>query len=384
MFYGDGDWIESKDQSPEGVRLIQTGNVGEGEFKDRAEKARFVSQDTFTRLRCTEIFSGDCLISRLPDPVGRACLIPETGERMITAVDCTVVRFAPNAIVPEYFVYCTQTAEYLAAVEREATGTTRKRISRARLGHIPIPLAPLPEQRRIVAILDEAFEGIAAAKANAEKNLQNARELFEFHSERVFSGYDDGWVKTKLGTAFTTLTGSTPSKSNASYFGTFMPLVKPPELLDDVVEDAADGLSKSGAGVSRVLPIGSVMVSCIGNLGKIGINSRPVACNQQINAILPDMQKALPEFMFFQALARPFKKQLAAAASGTTVPIVNKSKFNETEIVLPSIQQQHEIVDSLRRLRLKTIRLSAIHERKIAALDELKKSLLHQAFTGAL
>jgi type I restriction enzyme S subunit len=88
--FADGDWVESKDQSADGVRLVQTGNVGEGVFKDRAEKARYISDATFKRLRCTEFFEGDCLISRLPDPVGRSCILPETGERMITAVDCTM------------------------------------------------------------------------------------------------------------------------------------------------------------------------------------------------------------------------------------------------------------------------------------------------------
>jgi type I restriction enzyme S subunit len=197
--FGDGDWIESKDQSQEGVRLVQTGNVGEGEFKDRAEKARFISQDTFTRLRCTEIFAGDCLISRLPDPVGRACLLPERGERMITAVDCTIVRFHQSKLLPEFFAYYSQSGDYLAAVEREATGTTRKRISRARLGQIPVPLAPIPEQRRIVAILDEAFEGIATAKGNAEKNLQNAGGVFESELNAIFAKKGEGWLETTLG-----------------------------------------------------------------------------------------------------------------------------------------------------------------------------------------
>ena len=98
--FGDGDWIESKDQSADGIRLIQTGNVGEGVFKDRGEKARYISEETFKRLRCTEIFEGDCLISRLPDPAGRSCILPDTGERMITAVDCTIVRFNVNQTLP--------------------------------------------------------------------------------------------------------------------------------------------------------------------------------------------------------------------------------------------------------------------------------------------
>jgi type I restriction enzyme S subunit len=242
----------------------------------------------------------------------------------------------------------------------------------------------LSEQCRIVTILDEAFETIATANVNAEKNLQSARELFQVHLEMAFLGHEEGWVSTKLGRAFRTLTGSTPSKANATYFGDFMPLVKPPELLDDVVEDAVDGLSHAGASISRVLPVGSVMVSCIGNLGKIGINSVSVACNQQINAILPDENTAVPEFMFFQALGRPFKKQLARAASGTTVPIVNKSKFNEIEIVLPPRARQQEMVESLRALRAESNLLAAIFDQKLTALDELKKSLLHQAFSGAL
>ena len=85
--FADGDWIEKKDQSSNGIRLIQTGNVGIGVFKDRGEKARYISEKTFERLRCTEIIEGDCLISRLPDPVGRACILPNAGEKMITAVE---------------------------------------------------------------------------------------------------------------------------------------------------------------------------------------------------------------------------------------------------------------------------------------------------------
>ena len=185
--FADGDWVESKDQSSEGIRLIQTGNVGEGIFKDRAEKARYISEATFKRLRCTEIFEGDCLISRLPDPAGRSCILPDTGERMITAVDCTIIRFNPKHVMPEFFNYYTQSRDYLKDVDSETTGTTRKRISRSKLGEVQIPVPPLPEQQRIVGILDEAFEGIATAKANAEKNLQNARALFESHLQSVFA-----------------------------------------------------------------------------------------------------------------------------------------------------------------------------------------------------
>ncbi len=382
--FADGDWVESKDQSPKGIRLIQTGNVGEGLFKDRGEKARYISEATFKRLRCTEIFEGDCLISRLPDPAGRSCLLPDTGERMITAVDCTIVRFNPKQVIPAFFNYYSQSHDYLSSVDAETTGTTRKRISRSKLGQTIIPVPPLPKQQRIVGILDEAFDGIATAKANAEKNLQNARALFESHLQSVFTQRGEEWVKKPLGDSFTTATGNTPPKNNADFYGDFMPLVKPPELCDSAFDSAADGLSEAGAAVARTLPSKSILVSCIGNLGKIGLNTVPVAFNQQINAILPDENQAIPEFMFFQVLSSAFKEQLEALASGTTVPIVNKSKFNSVKVVLPSLPRQKVIVAQLGSFREETQRLESLYQRKLAGLDSLKKSLLHQAFTGQL
>jgi len=197
--FTDGNWIETKDQAPEGIRLVQTGNVGNGEFKDRRDKARFISDETFNRLKCQEVLPGDCLISRLPDPVGRACIIPDTGDKMISAVDCSILRFKATDLLPEFFCYYSQSAEYLAAVEHKCTGATRKRISRKNLGQVQIPLPPLPEQKRIVAILDEAFAGIDAAIANTEKNLANARELFESTLNAVFTRKGEGWVEKTVG-----------------------------------------------------------------------------------------------------------------------------------------------------------------------------------------
>lgn len=154
----------------------------------------------------------------------------------------------------------------------------------------------------------------------------------------------EGWLKTTLGAGFCTVTGGTPPKCNSDFYGDFMPLVKPPELRDAGLDDAEDGLSESGAAVARIAPPNSILVSCIGNLGKIGLNTVPVAFNQQINAILPDEAKAIPSFIFYQVLSCSFKEQLESLASGTTVPIVNKSKFNSITIVLPPLSEQKRIV----------------------------------------
>jgi type I restriction enzyme S subunit len=154
LHFGDGDWIESKDQSEEGIRLIQTGNVGNGEYKDKDDKARYVSEETFIRLGCTEVFPGDILISRLPDPIGRACIVPEM-PKSITAVDCTIVRLKSD-ILSTFFVNFTKTPMYTMQIDSFTTGSTRKRISRANLGSVMVPVPDLTRQERFVSIAEQS------------------------------------------------------------------------------------------------------------------------------------------------------------------------------------------------------------------------------------
>ena len=153
--FADGDWIESKDQSDEGIRLIQTGNIGNAQYLDKGERARFITEDTFRRLNCTEVKANDILISRLPDPVGRACVIPEGLGKCITAVDCTIVRLE-STVMPEYFVAYTLSPFYMMQVAARETGSTRKRISRKNLGILTIPVPTMEEQESFAALVRQS------------------------------------------------------------------------------------------------------------------------------------------------------------------------------------------------------------------------------------
>lgn len=150
----DGDWIESKDQSNSGIRLIQTGNIGVGVYLDKTERSKFISEETFYSLNCTEIFEGDILISRLPDPIGRACILPKLSSRAITAVDVAIVR-PKSEILPRFVLHYTKSENYADCIATFTKGSTRKRVSRKNLGSIKFPVPPLEVQRHIVVELDK-------------------------------------------------------------------------------------------------------------------------------------------------------------------------------------------------------------------------------------
>ena len=147
--FTDGDWIEAKDQSNSGVRLIQTGNIGITEYLDKENNKKWISEETLKRLRCEEVYPGDILISRLPDPAGRACILPNLGIRMITAVDCTIIRTSKE-YDSKYLVQYLSTPTYFKIVNSFLGGGTRQRISRKNLSKIDIPVPHIfAEQQKI-------------------------------------------------------------------------------------------------------------------------------------------------------------------------------------------------------------------------------------------
>jgi len=379
--FADGDWVESKDQSPLGIRLIQTGNVGQGIFKDRGEKARYISEETFKRLRCTEIFECDCLISRLPDPVGRSCLLPDTGERMITAVDCTIVRFKRDQLLPEFFNFYSQSCDYLQDIESETTGTTRKRISRSKLGEVKIPVPSLSEQQRIVAILDEAFQCIATAKANAEKNLQNARALFESHLQAMFSQRGEGGEEKLLGEVCDLFQGLAINAKSKHLLVTrsSLPLLRIKDLRNNTVEQyvAEEGYPPN----SRVTE-SEIIYTRTGQIGLVFRGRSGVLHN---NCFKVRPKTIVNNGYLFWWLQNPvFRNQITFLASKAAQPDISHLLFKAEPILVPPLDRQIEIVETIEELFVETQRLESIYLQKLTALDELKKSLLGQAFRGEL
>lgn len=207
--FTDGDWIESKDQSEKGIRLVQTGNIGEGIYLEKESRAKYISEDIFKRLKCTEIFPGDILVSRLPEPVGRACIIPEKTERMITAVDCTICRTDEILISKDYLCYFMRSNAYYTRLLGNVTGTTRKRISRKNLGNVELKVPTKEEQKMVVERLDCLVKVIDSRT----KELQLLDELIKARFVEMFNLNDCFYGTFGENTDFVDYRGKTPKLS---------------------------------------------------------------------------------------------------------------------------------------------------------------------------
>ena len=205
--FTDGDWIESKDQSESGIRLVQTGNIGEGRYLEKEARAKYISEETFYKLKCTEIFPGDILVSRLPEPVGRACIVPEKTERMITAVDCTICRPNESLISKEYLCYFMRSNAYYTRLLGNVTGTTRKRISRKNLGSVELQIPTKDEQKIVVERLDCLVKAIDSRT----KEFQLLDELIKARFVEMF--YGKRYPVVKWNNVFNTTTGKLDSNA---------------------------------------------------------------------------------------------------------------------------------------------------------------------------
>lgn len=192
------------------------------------------------------------------------------------------------------------------------------------------------------------------------------------------------WEWKKLEEVSEVVTGNTPPKNDDANYGGNIPFVKPPQLRNTIVFDAPEKISVKGAKKARILPTGSTLVSCIGNLGRTAFNTKEVATNQQINAIIPNNDYITNKFIFYVAQSHIFRNQLEGLASATTLPIVNKGKFLSISIPVPSLLIQNKIVEKIEEL-FSDLDYGIENLKKVKEqLKVYRQAVLSAAFSGKL
>lgn len=318
-----------------------------------------------------------------------------------TTVDShvTIVRPKPGQFFPDFFGYMLILIEEAIKESGEGCGgqTELARSVLAEKFSVSYPTS-LPEQQRIVGILDQAFDGIAAAKANAEKNLQNARALFESHLQSVFTQHGEGWDRVTLETLLergwieSHLDGNHGSDypRKDEFISEGIPYISANCLDDERLDmSRAKYLSPSRAALLRkgIAKDKDVLFAHNATVGPVAIlrtDEAKVILGTSLTYYRCNPKHILPEYLAHYMRSFDFKTQyfqIMGQSTRNQVPITKQREFFH---VIPPINEQKGIVVTLNGLFENTKRLESLYQRKLAALDALKQSLLHQAFSGQL
>jgi type I restriction enzyme S subunit len=272
-------------------------------------------------------------------------------------------------------------------------GTTFKELSGGKLKEVGVPVPPLPQQHRIVCILDEAFEGIATAKTNAEKNLQNARALFESRLQSVFTQCGNGRKQTTLGAEIDLLAGFAFKSSQYTNSGEDVRLLRGDNIIQGCLrwDDVKRWPSIEAKTYERYqLQKGDVVLAMDRPWVKAGLKHATI-CESDLPCLLVQRTARLRgganldnRFLMYLIGSSAFTRHILGIQTGIGVPHISGQQIKDFEFARPPIAEQRRIADNMESLRSKTQGLTSVYERKLAMLEALKKSLLHQAFTGKL
>ena len=322
----------------------------------------------------------DILLGRYGASVGKV-LINKSG-----AYNVAVMKTIPNETIlfKRYLFFYLNTNDFQTKLLNTASRSAQDGFSKDDIFDFPILIPPLPEQQRIVSILDEAFAAIAKAKANAEQNLQNAKELFESYLQGVFEKKGDGWEKQKLSDIAFVKSGGTPSRSKKEYWEGNIAWYSSGELNDIYTKNPERFINELAIENSnaKLFPKGSLLIGMYDTAAlKMSIIDRDATFNQAIAGVKPNSKIDL---LFIFCAINAQKPELLNLRRGTRQKNLSLEKIKDIQIPLPPIKEQQAIVHQLDALRAETQKLEAIYQQKLLHLEELKKSVLQKAFAGEL
>ncbi len=337
------------------------------------------------------IKAGDVIFATVRPTLKRIAIIPEEYDQQVCSTGYFVLR-AKEFINNKYLFYYLQTDSFNERMEKLQKGASYPAVTDTEVKEQIISYPPLPEQQRIVSVLDEAFASIAQAKSNAERNLVNARELFDTASNEIISNSSNDWKEMKLGDVCSFIRGPFGGslKKNVFKSAGYAVYEQRHAIHKDYSEIRYFIDEEKFKEMARFeLHPGELIMSCSGvTLGRVSIapeNMKPGIINQALLKLSPIDKKISVEFLKLWMESESFQVSIRKYSQGAAIPNVASVKIlKDIPIHLPSLAEQRAIVERLEALSAETGRLEEIYEQKVEGLDELKKSVLAKAFDGEL
>jgi type I restriction enzyme, S subunit len=376
--FTDGDWILSENMTADGtVGVIQLKHVGIGEFYDK--DFQFISDSTFNDLGCTAVRPGDVLISRMADPIGRACIVPRLPFPVVTAVDVSILRVDESVADSRFIMHLCNSQLVRNRIARAARGTTRSRITRTELGEIEIPLPSLSEQRRIAAGLEQADR--------LRRNRRYALELTDAFLPAAFLELFGDPISNRRGYAtepiddccerFIDYRGRTPEYSAEGVPHVTAACIKEHEIQWAAARRVTE--VTYAAYMTRGLPVrGDVILTTEAPLGETAVIKidKTFSVAQRLLLIRPG-PRVHSDYLCHLLSHRSFRPQLIRFATGSTVKGISSESFRAIPIPLPPLTLQQRFSEQVERIE----RLRAVQRESLRQAEHLFASLLQRAFS---
>ncbi|MGJ5117562.1 restriction endonuclease subunit S [Bradyrhizobium oligotrophicum] len=376
-----------------GVPYVRPTEIENGGIK--VTELRKTSTSISKQYTRSTLKAGDIILS-IVGTIGKVATVPlELDGGNITQSSCRIRVDSELASTPfvSYFLRSNlATSQYQA----KRLGTAVPRLNIADIRQFSIGLAPLPEQRRIVAKLDALLSRLARAREEVDRVTNLAEQARDRAKASAFlgeltradrKGEDTDWPESRLDEVSDVVTGSTPPTADRErYFGGDLPFFKPTDLdAGYFVRVPRETLTAEGATRARVVPAGATLVTCIGaTIAKAGLARVACAFNQQINAAAPKTEIVNPKWLYWAITSPQFRNEIVANSSATTMPIINKGRFQALRLRIPPLWEQTIIVERLEAIHSRADRLEAEAARARALLDRLEAAILTKAFKGEL
>ncbi|MBK9926636.1 MAG: restriction endonuclease subunit S [Anaerolineales bacterium] len=375
----------------EGAISLSPSNIIDKDFD--LENCTYISWFKYEESPEIMIFNGDIIFVKTGSSFGKSALVEELPEK--ATINPQLVVFKNITCVNKYLYYAVNSVEFKTQVNKIIGGTAIPTLSQANLAELSIPVPPLPEQQRIVALLDETFAALTKVHANAERNQVNAREVFDSALEDIFGNLlvNDKTQQTQIGDIALVQGGysfkSKDFKSKGKYQVIRMGNVRPdvlrleenPVFVDNIDSDVLE---------RALLKQNDVIITQTGTKKKrdygytVLISQPNLLLNQRLSKIrFPE--NYLPKFFLYYSWTNFFKDQFFADETGTVGQgNVGKAGITDTFIPLLPFTEQRAIVQRLDALAKETRRLEEVYRSKVEAVEELRRSVLGKAFAGEL
>lgn len=398
----DGDWIESDVIEESGIRYLTTGNVGAGFYKEQG--CGYISEKTFSELHCLNVYPGDLMISRLNEPIGRACIIPDTESRYVVAVDNVILR--PNANYNKKFIMYGMNADgYAEHANMIARGATMSRISRSQLGQFWLAFPNIEEQQAIADFLDKECAQIDSIAADLEKQIALLQQYKKsLITETVTKGLDksvpmkdsgvewigeipEHWEISRVRHLASLCSGATPSKDVLSYWEGNIPWVSSQEVKSDIIKDTSLHISEEAINScsTQLMPAGTlVMVVRSGILQHtipVALLGVPATINQDIKAFQFN-HLMLPAYFKYYIQGENDALLSVIIKDKTTVESVDNQLLLSLKIMVPPIEEQKAIVAFLNYKCGYIDKILNDKQEQLNLLMQHKKSLIYEYVTG--